>query len=108
MPRVIFILPGDNRRTLEAPEGWSLLEIARDAGIAIEGACGGSMACATCHVVVEADWFDRLPAASAEEEDMLDFAADLEPTSRLGCQIRLTHALDGLVVRVPQSTLLDG
>ncbi len=64
------------------------------------------MACATCHVVVEGAWFDRLPGASAEEEDMLDLAAEVQATSRLGCQVRLTTALDGLTVRVPRSTLL--
>lgn len=106
VPRVTFVLPGDERRQVEAPEGWTLLEIARDAGIDIEGACGGSMACATCHVVVEDAWFERLPPASREEEDMLDFAENLAATSRLGCQIRLTRELDGLVVRVPESSLL--
>jgi 2Fe-2S ferredoxin len=105
LPRVTFVLPGGERRTVEAPEGWSLLEVARDAGIDVEGACGGAMACATCHVVVDAAWFGRLPPASAEEEDMLDFAESLEATSRLGCQIRLTRELDGLVVTVPETTL---
>jgi 2Fe-2S ferredoxin len=91
---------------VEAPEGWSLLEVARDAGIDIEGACGGSMACATCHVIVDDGWFVRLPAASAEEEDMLDFAESLTATSRLGCQIRLTRDLDGLIVTVPETSLI--
>lgn len=101
-----FVLPGGERREVEAPEGWTLLEVARDAGIDIEGACGGSMACATCHVVVDEVWFERLAPASPEEEDMLDFAESLEATSRLGCQIRVTRELDGLVVLVPETTLL--
>lgn len=105
--RVTFVLPGGERREVEAPEGWSLLEIARDAGIDIEGACGGSMACATCHVVVDEPWFERLAPASPEEEDMLDFAESLQPTSRLGCQIRVGRELDGLTVVVPETTLLD-
>ena len=59
------------------------------------------MACSTCHVIVDADWFDKLPEASEEEEDMLDFAAGVRRTSRLSCQIDLTDALDGLSVTVP-------
>ena len=60
------------------------------------------MACSTCHVIVEPAWFDRVPAASEDEEDMLDLAYDLQKTSRLGCQMKLTDALDGLVVRLPK------
>ncbi len=86
--------------------GTTLLEAARAARVDIEGACGGSMACATCHIHVAEDWFAALPPASAEEEDMLDLAADWAPTSRLGCQIRVEPELDGLTVRVPASSLL--
>lgn len=106
MPVVTFLLPDGTTHVFEAAEGLSLLEVARRHDLAIEGACGGAMACATCHVVVDDAWFDELPPASAEEEDMLDLAAEVEATSRLGCQIRLTRALDGLTVRVPRSTLL--
>ena len=106
MPRVTFLLPGGGRRDVAVPEGTSLLEAACRDGIEVEGACGGSMACATCHVHVEEPWPDRLPPPSPEEEDMLDFAKDLAPTSRLGCQIRMRQGLDGLTVRVPPSTLL--
>ena len=106
MPVVTFLLPDGTTHVFEAAEGLSLLEVARRHDLAIEGACGGAMACATCHVVVDDAWFDELPPASAEEEDMLDLAAVVEATSRLGCQIRLTRALDGLTVRVPRSTLL--
>ena len=84
-----------------------MLEAARLHGIDIEGACGGSMACATCHVHVAEAWFDRLDPPSGEEEDMLDFAADLQWNSRLGCQIRLRPDLDGLVVELPVSSLLS-
>lgn len=107
MPTVLFLLPDGTSRRCEVPAGVSLLEAARRHDVAIEGACGGAMACATCHVVVADDWYDRLPEPSAEEEDMLDLAQDLAATSRLGCQLRLSAALDGLTVRVPRSTLLD-
>ncbi|HEX7929425.1 MAG TPA: 2Fe-2S iron-sulfur cluster-binding protein, partial [Sphingomicrobium sp.] len=83
------------------PEGARLLEVAQGAGMPLEGTCEGQMACSTCHVVVEAAWFDLLPAASPDEEDMLDLAAGVTRTSRLSCQISLTEALDGLEVRIP-------
>ena len=107
LPAVTFIFPDGTARAFKAPAGSSLLEVARLHDIAIEGACGGAMACATCHIVVDEAFFAALPEPSAEEEDMLDLAADLRPTSRLGCQIRLTPDFDGLVVRVPRSSLLD-
>ena len=103
-----FVLPDGTRRSASAPEGASLLEVARLNGIDIEGACGGNMACATCHVVVDDAFFDLLAPPAAEEEDMLDLAPSLAATSRLGCQIRLTAALDGLVVRVPRTSMLVG
>ncbi len=106
MPAVIFVLPDGERRRIEVEAGLSLLEAAHRADIAVEGACGGSMACATCHMIVEEGWFDRLATPSEEEEEMLDLAEGLTPTSRLGCQVRLSAALDGLVVRVPAHILL--
>ncbi|MDF1585926.1 2Fe-2S iron-sulfur cluster-binding protein [Marinimicrococcus flavescens] len=106
MPVINFLFEDGSRRSVEAAEGSSILEVARKAGIDMEGACGGSMACATCHVVVDEAWFERLAVASAEEEDMLDLAPDWQPTSRLGCQVRLTAALDGLSLLVPRSSLL--
>jgi ferredoxin, 2Fe-2S len=107
MPVVRFVLPGEEVRCVEVPAGTTLLEAARLHDIAIEGACGGAMACATCHIHVEEGWFDRLPSARPEEADMLDFAQSLAPTSRLGCQIRVGPAEDGIVVRVPRTTLLE-
>mgnify|MGYP000557268691 FL=1 len=107
MPTVVFVLPSGRRVAVEVEPGTTMLEAARQAGVDIEGACGGSMACATCHLWVAEDWFDRLPEATPEEEDMLDLAADWAPTSRLGCQIRIEPALDGLTVRVPRSSLLS-
>lgn len=106
MPTVNFVMPDGSVRVLSATAGLTLLGVARVHDVPIEGACGGSMACATCHVVVDEAWFDRLPVPSAEEEDMLDLAPDVRATSRLGCQIRVTAALDGLTVQVPRSTLL--
>ena len=107
MPTVTFRLPDGSARRYQVADGLTLLDVARIHDLAIEGACGGSMACATCHVIVDEAFAARLPAPSAEEEDMLDLAAEVAPNSRLGCQIRLSSALDGLVVQVPRSTLLD-
>ena len=85
----------------EGEAGQSLLEVGQVLGMPLEGTCEGQMACSTCHVIVDAEWFDKLPEASEEEEDMLDFAAGVRRTSRLSCQIDLTDALDGLSVTVP-------
>ncbi len=104
MPKVIFIERDGNRREVEAPLGLSVLEIAHKNGIDIEGACEGSLACSTCHVIVDPEWYDLLREASEDEEDMLDLAFGLTATSRLGCQIIITEELDGLVVRLPAST----
>lgn len=101
MPRVTFIERGGRRREVEAEAGMTLLEIAHANDIDIEGACEGCMACSTCHVIVDAGWYDRLPPASAEEDDLLDLAWGLARTSRLGCQIALTPDIDGLVVSLP-------
>ena len=93
-----FVHPDGRRQECDAPEGLSVLEVAHRNMIDIEGACEGSMACSTCHVVVDADWLDKLEPAVEEEEDMLDLTFGLKRTSRLGCQIRMTAALNGLVV----------
>jgi 2Fe-2S ferredoxin len=104
MPKVTFIERDGNRREIDAPVGLSLLEIAHKHDIDIEGACEGSLACSTCHVIVEQDWYDLLPDATEDEEDMLDLAFGLAKTSRLGCQIIVSEELDGLTVRLPAST----
>nr|WP_238401629.1 2Fe-2S iron-sulfur cluster-binding protein [Altererythrobacter sp. C41] len=78
-----------------------MLEVAQAAGMPLEGTCEGQMACSTCHVIVAAEWFARLPEATEDEEDMLDLAAGVQRTSRLSCQIVLSEELDGLEVRVP-------
>lgn len=81
--------------------GDNLLRLGQAHGLPLEGTCEGQMACSTCHVIVASEWFDRLPRAREEEEDMLDLAAGACRTSRLACQIDLTPDLDGLAVRVP-------
>ena len=81
-----------------------MLEIAHRNDIDIEGACEGSLACSTCHVIVDPEWYDLLKEASEDEEDMLDLAFGLTATSRLGCQIIITEELDGLTVRLPAAT----
>ncbi len=104
MARMVFIERDGTRKEVEAPLGLSLLEIAHRNGVDLEGACEGSLSCSTCHVVVEPDWYDMLPEASEDEEDMLDLASGLTKTSRLGCQIKITEELDGLTVRLPAAT----
>jgi 2Fe-2S ferredoxin len=101
---MIFIERDGTRREVDAPLGLSVLEIAHKNDVDIEGACEGSLACSTCHVIVEPDWYELLKEASEDEEDMLDLAFGLTATSRLGCQIKMTEELDGLVVRLPAST----
>jgi 2Fe-2S ferredoxin len=104
MPKMVFIERDGNRREVEAPAGLSILEIAHRNDVDIEGACEGSLACSTCHVIVAPEWFDRLEEISEDEEDMLDLAFGLARTSRLGCQIIITEALDGLTVSLPGET----
>ncbi|MCF8481427.1 MAG: ferredoxin family 2Fe-2S iron-sulfur cluster binding protein [Rhodospirillum sp.] len=101
MPKVIFIAADGSRQDVEVASGLSVLEAAHANGVDLEGACEGSLACSTCHVVVEADWYDKLPEATEEEEDMLDMAFGLTRTSRLGCQLIMTDDLDGLTLRLP-------
>ena len=99
MIRVAFT--GPVPRTVEAAEGARLLDVAQAVGQPLEGTCDGDMACATCHVLVAAEDFARLPPAREEEEDLLDLVPAAARTSRLACQIRLNAGLDGLTVRVP-------
>lgn len=104
MSKITFIEVGGNRKTVEAQSGLSLLEVAHQNNIDIEGACGGSLACSTCHVIVAEEWYDKLKTASEDEEDMLDLAFGLTKTSRLGCQIIVSDELDGLEVSLPSAT----
>ena len=90
-----------DRETVLANEGDSLLDLAHDNDIEIEGACGGEMACSTCHVILEKRIYDMLPKPKEEEEDMLDLALGLTDTSRLGCQVKCRKEMDGMVVKLP-------
>ena len=101
MPKMTFVLRDGTRKEVDAPLGLSVLEIAHRNHVDIEGACEGSLACSTCHVVVDPSWFAKLAAPTEDEEDMLDLAFDLQETSRLGCQLIMTDKLDGLVVKLP-------
>lgn len=103
---VHFARASGPRVSAHAEPGARLLEVAQAAGMPLEGTCEGQMACSTCHVVVAPEWFGKLPAASADEEDMLDLASDVTATSRLSCQILLNEDLDGLTVQIP-STFRD-
>ncbi len=102
MPKITFIERNGNRKTVDAPVGLSILEVAHKNSVDLEGACEGSLACSTCHIIVEPEWYDTLPEASADEEDMLDLAFGLSKTSRLGCQIIVSEEMDGLVVSLPK------
>lgn len=100
----IRIINADQSETeVSGQPGHSLMKVAVDAGISgIAADCGGTLTCATCHVYVDPEWADKLPAPIADESDMLDFAAaPVQPESRLSCQIVLTPELDGLVVKLP-------
>ena len=101
MIKVTFINADGAVQQVDAEEGRNLLEIAQAAGQPLEGTCEGQMACSTCHVIVDKDWFDKLPRSVEDEEDMLDLASGARRTSRLSCQIILTTELDGLVVHIP-------
>ena len=101
MVQVTFITAGGERVTVQGAVGDQLLTVAQASGMPLEGTCEGQMACSTCHVIVARDWFGKLLPATEDEEDLLDLAAHVRPTSRLACQIELAPALDGLEVRIP-------
>ena len=103
MARITFIAPDGKRYDVDAVNGSTVMENAVRNGVpGIEAECGGACACATCHVYVEPEWRDATGTPQPMEEDMLDFAYDVRPGSRLSCQIRVNDALDGLVVSVPE------
>mmetsp|Transcript_37470 Transcript_37470/g.79975 ORF Transcript_37470/g.79975 Transcript_37470/m.79975 type:complete len:167 (-) Transcript_37470:476-976(-) len=98
---ITYIDPSGEEHPVEAEVGKHLLDVAHDNNIELEGACGGELACSTCHLVFEQEVYDTLPPMSDEEEDMLDLAFELTETSRLGCQIRVTKEFEGVKVRMP-------
>jgi ferredoxin, 2Fe-2S len=104
MAKITFVLNDGSRKEVDAPNGISLLEVAHKNQIPLEGACEGSLACSTCHIIVDEAFYAQLPKASDDEEDMLDLAFGLTHTSRLGCQIMVNDSLNGLTVSLPSAT----
>ncbi|XVN40459.1 MAG: ferredoxin family 2Fe-2S iron-sulfur cluster binding protein [Rickettsia endosymbiont of Argas persicus] len=102
--KVIFVVNNEEEKIVDAPIGLSILEIAHSNNIDLEGACEGSLACATCHVILDEEFYNKLKKPTEAEEDMLDLAFGLTDTSRLGCQIILTEELDGIKVFLPTAT----
>ena len=101
MPTVKFIKTDGSEHKLNVEKGLTLMEIGRDNNMGLEGTCGGSLSCATCHVYFSDLDFARVGSPSDDEMDMLELAFGLTPTSRLGCQITIEDNLDGLTVKVP-------
>ena len=103
MPKITYVTHDGKSHEVDAAVGTTVMENAiRNSVPGIEAECGGACACATCHVYVDDAWTDVVGAPSAMEEDMLDFAYEVKPTSRLSCQIKVSDEIDGLVVRVPE------
>ena len=103
MPKITYIEHSGKEHAVEVPEGWSVMEGAVKNMIpGIDADCGGACACATCHVYVDEAWREKVGAPTPMEEDMLDFGFDVRPNSRLSCQIKVSDALDGLVVATPE------
>lgn len=105
MPSVTYVAPDGARTQVEVADGTTLKDAAIDHGIdGIVAECGGNAMCATCHVYIDPAWADRLPAVDEVEDELLqETASPREPTSRLGCQVHVDAALDGLVVRLPET-----
>lgn len=101
--KIIFVVDGE-KKEFDVLVGTTVLEAAHNNDIDLEGACEGSLACSTCHVIVDEKFFNKLEEPSEDEEDMLDLAFGLTPTSRLGCQIIMSKDLDGLTLVVPNQT----
>lgn len=101
---ITFITKEGEQKTFEVAEGDNLLDIAQAHHLDMEGACGGSCACSTCHVIVDPAYYDKIPEPDDDENDMLDLAFGLTETSRLGCQVHMTKELDGIRVALPTMT----
>lgn len=104
MPKVVFVEKDGTKQEVKGDIGLSLLEIAHNNKIDLEGSCEGSLACSTCHVIVDPKWYNELQTVTEDEEDMLDLAFDLTRTSRLGCQIIMTNKLDGIILKLPEGS----
>ncbi|KEO55159.1 2Fe-2S iron-sulfur cluster-binding protein [Thioclava pacifica] len=107
MAKITYVEFNGTRHEIDVKPGMTVMEGARDNGVpGIDADCGGACACSTCHVYVDKDWVEKLPAKDSMEEDMLDFAYEPDPvTSRLTCQIKVTEELDGLVVNIPEKQI---
>lgn len=104
MAKITFIAHDGTQTPLEIVAGESLLMAALNNQVkGIDGDCGGQCGCATCHVFIDAPWAAKIPAPQANEDEMLNFTAERQPTSRLACQIHVTDALDGMAVRMPEA-----
>ena len=101
MPVITFIKPDSSEHQIEVRDGTTLMEVGRDSNMGIEGTCGGSLSCASCHVYFEAADYAKVGNPSEDEADMLDLSFNLTPTSRLSCQIKVTDSLSGLRVHIP-------
>jgi 2Fe-2S ferredoxin len=103
MVKINFIDVGGTARSVDGEVGSTVMETAIKHGVpGIEAECGGACACSTCHVYIDEEWRDRVGGPSPMEEDMLDFAFEVQPNSRLSCQIKVADELDGLTVRTPE------
>lgn len=107
MAKITYVEFNGTRHEIDVKPGMTVMEGARDNGVpGIDADCGGACACSTCHVYIDKDWVEKLPAKDSMEEDMLDFAYEPDPvTSRLTCQIKVTDDLDGLVVNIPEKQI---
>lgn len=107
MAKITYIEFNGTKHVVDVPNGNTVMEGARDNGVpGIDGDCGGACACSTCHVYVAPEWVEKLVAMDAMEEDMLDFAFQPDPArSRLTCQVKVTDAMDGLVVNIPEKQI---
>ncbi|MEP1441793.1 MAG: 2Fe-2S iron-sulfur cluster-binding protein [Hyphomicrobiales bacterium] len=104
MPKITYITHSGESFDVDAETGSTVMEAALKNSVpGIDAECGGACACATCHVYVDDAWFAKTGPAEAMEEDMLDFAHEIKPSSRLSCQIRVSDELDGLVIRLPET-----
>jgi 2Fe-2S ferredoxin len=101
VPKINFVKSDESIVTVEVPSGITLLQAAEDNNIGLSGPCGGNLACGHCHVVIDDEWFDKLPKLKEAEEDLLDMVWNVKPNSRLGCQIKITDDIDGIIVHIP-------
>lgn len=103
--RLTVVEPDGEEQVVDAKLGNTMLEVAVEHDLDVEGACDGTLACSTCHMIFEPHIYKDLPTKEEEEDDMLDLAVNVEDTSRLGCQVRVTEAFEGTTIRVPHDTL---